>query len=132
MLGRRVPVELRIFLTAAAIVDDIGAIIVIAVFYAADLQLGYLVAAAALTGALALLNRSHVYTVSPYMLLGVALWACVHAGGVHASLAGVLLALFIPTRPPPDLNTLMVQANTIVAAEARYHPVGAACARSDP
>jgi NhaA family Na+:H+ antiporter len=121
MLGRRVPVELRIFLTAAAIVDDIGAIIVIAVFYAADLQLGYLVAAAALTGALALLNRSHVYTVSPYMLLGVALWACVHAGGVHASLAGVLLALFIPTRPPPDLNTLMVQANTIVAAEARYH-----------
>ena len=120
MMGRRVPIELRIFLTAAAIVDDIGAISVIAVFYASDLHLGFLAAAALITGALALLNRSHVYSLSPYVLLGVALWACVYAGGVHASLAGVILALFIPTRPPPDLNTLMVQANTIVAAEARH------------
>ncbi|HEX6111650.1 MAG TPA: Na+/H+ antiporter NhaA [Geminicoccaceae bacterium] len=120
MMGRRVPIELRIFLTAAAIVDDIGAITVVAVFYAGDLHLGFLAAAAASTGALALLNRSHVYSLSPYMLLGVALWACVYAGGVHASLAGVILALFIPTRPPPDLKTLMIQANTIVAAEARH------------
>jgi Na+:H+ antiporter, NhaA family len=120
MMGDRAPVELRIFLTAAAIVDDIGAIVVIAAFYAGDLHLGYLAAAAAITGALVLLNRSHVYSVSPYALLGVALWACVHAGGLHASLAGVLLALFIPTRPPPDLNTLVVQANMIVAAEARH------------
>jgi Na+:H+ antiporter, NhaA family len=120
MMGRRVPIELRIFLTAAAIVDDIGAILVIAAFYAGDLHLGYLAAAAAIAGALALLSRAHVYSLAPYMLLGVALWACVHAGGLHASLAGVLLALFIPTRPPPDLNTLMVQANTIVAAEARH------------
>jgi NhaA family Na+:H+ antiporter len=120
MLGARVPVELRIFLTAAAIVDDIGAILVVAAFYAGDLDLGYLAAAAAITVALALLNRAHVYSVAPYTLLGVALWTCVHAGGLHASLAGVLLALFIPTRPPPDLKTLMVQANTIVAAEARY------------
>ena len=120
MMGRRVPIELRIFLTAAAIVDDIGAILVIAAFYAGDLHLGYLGAAAAIAAALALLSRAHVYSLAPYMLLGVALWACVHAGGLHASLAGVLLALFIPTRPPPDLNTLMVQANTIVAAEARH------------
>jgi NhaA family Na+:H+ antiporter len=120
MMGRRVPVELRIFLTAAAIVDDIGAIIVVALFYSADLHAGYLVAAAAMTGALALLNRSHVYRVPPYALLGIALWACVHAGGLHATLAGVILALFIPTRPPPDLNALMTQASTIVAAEARH------------
>jgi Na+:H+ antiporter, NhaA family len=119
MMGRRVPVELRIFLTAAAIVDDIGAIIVVAIFYSGDLHLGYLAAAAALAGALALLNRSHVYRVPPYMLLGIALWACVHAGGLHATLAGVLLALFIPTRPPPDLEALTTQASTIVAAEAR-------------
>ena len=119
MMGSRVPVELRIFLTAAAIVDDIGAIAVVAVFYSGDLALGWLAAAALITGALALLNRSRVYRVAPYMLLGIALWACVHAGGLHATLAGVVLALFIPTRPPPDLPTLMVQADTIVAAEAR-------------
>jgi Na+:H+ antiporter, NhaA family len=119
MMGRRVPVELRIFLTAAAIVDDIGAIIVVALFYSADLHVGYLAAAAAITGALALLNGSHVYRVPPYVLLGIALWACVHAGGLHATLAGVILALFIPTRPPPDLTALMTQASTIVAAEAR-------------
>jgi Na+:H+ antiporter, NhaA family len=120
MMGRRVPVELRIFLTAAAIVDDIGAIIVVALFYSADLHADYLAAAAAITGALALLNRSHVYRVPPYMLLGIALWACVHAGGLHATLAGVILALFIPTRPPPNLKALMTQASTIVAAEARH------------
>jgi NhaA family Na+:H+ antiporter len=119
MMGERVPIALRIFLTAAAIVDDIGAIVVVALFYSGDLHLGYLAAAAALTGALALLNRSHVYRVTPYMLLGLALWTCVHAGGLHATLAGVVLALFIPTRPPPDLNALVTQANTIVMAEAR-------------
>jgi Na+:H+ antiporter, NhaA family len=119
MMGSRVPIELRIFLTAAAIVDDIGAIIVVALFYSGDLHVGYLAAAAAMTGALALLNRSHVYRVQPYVLLGVALWACVYAGGLHATLAGVILALFIPTRPPPNLKALMTQASTIVAAEAR-------------
>jgi Na+:H+ antiporter, NhaA family len=119
MMGERVPVELRIFLTAAAIVDDIGAIGVVAAFYSGDLHFGYLAAAALITAALALLNRSHVYRVTPYALLGVALWACVHEGGLHATLAGVLLALFIPTRPPPDLRTLMMQADTILAAEAR-------------
>jgi len=119
MMGARVPVELRIFLTAAAIVDDIGAIIVVALFYSGDLHLGYLAGAAALTGALALLNWSHVYRVPPYVLLGVVLWACVHAGGLHATLAGVIQALFIPTRPPADLKALMTQASTIVAAEAR-------------
>ncbi len=120
MMGRRVPIELRIFLTAAAIVDDIGAIIVVALFYSGDLNFAYLAAAAAITGALALLNRSAVYSVSVYLLLGVGLWACVHAGGLHATLAGVLLAAFIPTRPPPDFRTLAMQADTILAAEARH------------
>ncbi len=119
MMGERVPIELRIFLTAAAIVDDIGAIVVVALFYSGDLHFGYLAAAAAITVALALLNRSHVYRVSPYMLLGIALWACVFAGGLHATLAGVILALVIPTRPPPDLGALMTQASTIITAEAR-------------
>ena len=120
MMGARVPVELRIFLTAAAIVDDIGAIIVVAVFYSGDLHFGYLAAAAAITGVLALLNRSGIYRVSPYILVGVALWACVYAGGLHATLAGVILAAFIPTRPPPDYKTLAMQADTILAAEAEH------------
>ena len=75
-----------------------------AVFYSHDLHLDYLFAAAAIIVALAPLNRSHVYRVQPYVLLGIALWACVHASGLHATLAGVILALFIPTRPPPNLR----------------------------
>lgn len=119
MLGRRVPVELRIFLTAAAIVDDIGAIVVVALFYSGELHFLYLAGAVMMTGALVFLNRSGVYRVLPYMLIGVALWAYVHAGGLHATLAGVILALFIPTRPPPDLKALMMQANQIIIAESR-------------
>jgi len=120
MMGRRVPVELRIFLTAASIVDDIGAITVVAFFYSGDLHLGYLLAAGAVTVFLAFLNRSRVYRTAPYLLIGVLLWLLVHEGGLHATLTGVLLALFIPTRPPPDLNALMVQANSIIENEAEH------------
>jgi len=119
MMGRRVPVELRIFLTAVAIVDDIGAIAVVTAFYSTDLHLAYVAGAVAITGGLALLNRSGVYRLSPYVLLGVALWACIHASGLHATLAGVILALFIPTRPPANLRALTMQADTLIAAEAR-------------
>jgi NhaA family Na+:H+ antiporter len=120
MLGSRVPVELRIFLTAAAIVDDIGAIAVVALFYSHDLHAGYLVAAAAITGALALLNRLGIYRVTPYVLLGIALWATVHGGGLHSTLAGVVLAIFVPTRDPPNLRALMAQADAVLIAEARH------------
>jgi NhaA family Na+:H+ antiporter len=119
MLGSRVPVELRIFLTAAAIVDDIGAIVVVAIFYSGELNFVALAGAAALTGVLAALNASHFYRVLPYVIVGIALWACVHAGGLHATLAGVILALFIPTRPPANLRALTTQANTILLAESR-------------
>lgn len=128
VLGPRVPVELRVFLTAAAVVDDIGAILVIAFFYSADLQYEYLAAAGALTVSLALLNRARVYRLSPYILLGVALWACIHAAGLHATLAGVILALFIPTRPPPDLKALTAQANTILSADMRCDATVTRCA----
>lgn len=120
MMGARVPVALRIFLTAAAIVDDIGAIAVVAVFYSGALNLMALAGAAGITLVLALLNRARIYSVVPYALLGIALWACVHAGGLHATLAGVILAIFIPTRSPPNLKALMIQANTIIAAEAQH------------
>ena len=120
MLGPRVPVELRIFLTAASIVDDIGAIVVVALFYSGELRPEWLAGAAALAGLLALLNRSGVYRALPYMVLGVGLWICVHGGGLHATLAGVLLAFFIPTLPPPDLRTLMIQADAIMNTESRH------------
>lgn len=119
MMGRRVPVELRVFLTAAAIVDDIGAILVVAAFYTDTLQAGYLAGAAAITGLLAVLNRAAIYRPSPYVLLGIGLWVCVHGSGVHASLAGIVLALFIPTRPPPNIKTLMLQADAILSAEMK-------------
>jgi NhaA family Na+:H+ antiporter len=120
MLGRRVPVELRVFLTAAAIVDDIGAIIVVALFYTAELNAVYFGAVALIVAVLVLLNRSGVYQLTPYLLLGVVLWACVHASGLHATLAGVALAFLIPTRPPPNLRGLMAQADAILTTEARH------------
>jgi NhaA family Na+:H+ antiporter len=120
IMGSRVPVELRIFLTAAAIVDDIGAIIVVAIFYSDALDLAALSGALAAVGFLALLNRWGVYRATPYVFTGVALWACVHAGGLHATLAGVLLAAFIPTRKPPDYRSLSLQAEAILAAEASH------------
>ena len=120
MLGARVPVELRIFLTAAAIVDDIGAITVVAIFYSDSLQWSALAFALAAVGFLVFLNRAGVYRVWPYVLTGIVLWSLVHAGGLHATLAGVLLAAFIPTRPPPDYRALVAQADAILSAEARH------------
>ena len=121
-MGQRVPIELRIFLTAAAIVDDIGAILIIAVFYSSGLDWPYLGAAVLIVVALAGLNRAGIYKVTPYAILGVLLWFCIHQGGVHATLAGVLLALFIPTRPPPDFQALMAQADAIVTNETQRGP----------
>ena len=120
VMGARVPVELRIFLTAAAIVDDIGAIIVVAIFYSDALNLAALSGALVAVGFLAVLNRSGVYRVTPYVMVGVVLWACVHAGGLHATLAGVLLATFIPTRKSPDYRALVLQAEAILTAEASH------------
>lgn len=74
LLGNRVPLELRVFLTAAAVVDDIGAILVIAVFYSSEVKLEYLAAAAAVISILALLNRSRVYLLSIYLSVGILLW----------------------------------------------------------
>ena len=119
MMGKRVPIELRVFLTAAAIVDDIGAIIVVAIFYSGSLHFSYLAGAAAIVGLLALLNKGGIYRASPYVFLGIGLWVCVYSGGIHGTLAGVILAVFIPTRPPPNLRALMLQADAILTAETQ-------------
>lgn len=118
-MGQRVPIELRIFLTAAAIVDDIGAILIVALFYSKGLDFTYLGAACLVVVLLAGLNRAAIYRVTPYALLGLLLWFCIHEGGIHATLAGVLLALFIPTRPPPDYQALLAQSDAILTQETR-------------
>lgn len=105
VLGRRVPLALRIFLAAAAIVDDIGAVLVIAFVYTPSVGWLALGVAALVTIGLVLLNRSGVVHLAPYLLLGLILWVAILKSGVHATVAGVVLAFIIPARtpiPPPD------------------------------
>jgi len=101
LLGPRVPASLKVFLAALAILDDLGAVAIIAVFYAGDLSLPDLGLAAAALAALAALNRFGVSRLSPYMLVGALLWFFVLRSGVHATIAGVALALTIPLRLAP-------------------------------
>ncbi|MCA9783420.1 MAG: Na+/H+ antiporter NhaA [Candidatus Cloacimonetes bacterium] len=96
LLGPRVPAALKAFLLSIAIFDDLGAIIVIALFYTAELSMGSLAIAGAMIGGLALLNRAGVTRPVFYILLGIPLWVAVLKSGVHATLAGVVLAMFIP------------------------------------
>lgn len=98
LLGSRVPVSLKIFLTSLAIFDDIGAIIIIAVFYTANISLASLGIAAACLVVLYILNKSRIGERSPYLVVGLILWLAMLHSGVHATLAGVLLAMFIPLR----------------------------------
>ncbi len=98
LLGKRVPASLRLFLLTVAIVDDIGAVLIIAVFYTAGLKLAWLGAAAAVLAVMALMNRAGVSRPLPYLLLALVLWYCVLHSGIHATIAGVLAALTIPMR----------------------------------
>ncbi|HET6223524.1 MAG TPA: Na+/H+ antiporter NhaA, partial [Dongiaceae bacterium] len=98
LLGARVPIGLKVFLLALAIFDDLGAIIIIAVFYTSGLSTLSLLLAAVVLVAMLVLNLAGVTRVAPYALLGVVLWVCVLKSGVHATLAGVATALLIPMR----------------------------------
>jgi NhaA family Na+:H+ antiporter len=101
LLGDRVPTSLKIFLAALAIIDDLGAVIVIAIFYTADINVLALAVAAVLVGNLVILNRSGVKNIWAYLGLGVLLWIAVFLSGIHATLAGVVLALCIPLKVTP-------------------------------
>jgi len=96
LLGSRVPPALKVFLLALAIIDDLGAILIIAFFYSSGLSVSALALAAAGIALLALLNRSNVLRVWPYLLVGAIVWLCVLKSGVHATLAGVATALAVP------------------------------------
>lgn len=96
LLGKRVPLPLKIFLTALAIIDDLGAIVTIAIFYTASLNIIYLAGAAGLLVLLFILNRCKVQTIIFYIIPGVLLWYCILHSGIHATIAGVLLAFTIP------------------------------------
>ena len=96
LLGSRVPTSLKVFLTAVAIIDDLGAIVVIALFYTADLSIAMLLAAAAGAAILILLNRAWVTKIGPYVVVGIVVWLFVLKSGIHPTLAGVATALAIP------------------------------------
>lgn len=118
LLGKRVPVALKVFLLALAILDDLGAIVIIAAFYTADISLVSL--AIGIIGAAILLamNLKGVTRVAPYMIVGVIMWVCVLKSGVHATLAGVIIALAIPLRVVRNKETLP----PLVRLEAALHP----------
>lgn len=97
LLGNKVPASLKIFLAALAIVDDLGAILVIAIFYTKELHVSYLLYSGGLMVLLTMMNRLGVKNLICYLIPGVILWYCIHHSGIHATIAGVLLAFTIPT-----------------------------------
>ena len=119
LLGARVSVELRVFLTAAVIIDDLVAIGIIAAFYTEAIHTNYLIASVAVTLLLMAMNRWGIYRPLPYAVLGIVLWVCLHDAGLHATLAGVILALVTPARAPAKLHVLMAQAEAILQSETR-------------
>ena len=106
MLGRRVPTSLKVFLTALAVADDLGAVIVIALFYSGNLNVTAILAALIVFSVLILFNRLGVRILTIYSIGGVFLWMCILKSGIHASLAGVLLAISIPTWTSIDKDRL--------------------------
>ncbi len=98
LFGKRVPPSLKIFLVSLAIMDDLGAIIIIAVFYTTELSFSSLVIASVCMFILAIINSQNIAKLTPYILIGIVLWVAVLKSGVHATLAGVILAFFIPLK----------------------------------
>jgi NhaA family Na+:H+ antiporter len=120
LLGARVTVELRVFLTAAVIIDDLVAIGIIAAFYTDQIHTNYLIASVGVALLLLAMNQWGIYRPLPYAVLGIVLWVLLHEAGVHATLAGVVLALVTPALPPPKLHVLMAQADAVLQTETRY------------
>lgn len=119
LLGKRVPASLRLFLLTVAIVDDIGAVLVIAVFYTASIKLGWLLAAGAVLAVMIAINRAGAGRPWPFVLLAMVLWYCVLHSGVHATIAGVVAALTIPMRGV-DNDTMLERMEHALAPWSAY------------
>ena len=110
LLGKRVPLSLKVFLTALAIIDDLGAILIIALFYSGDLSLKYLsLMALAFFNIVSLINKFNVKKFLPYLIVGIFLWDFTHNSGIHATIAGVLLAMTIPHRKKEKDFSLLIK-----------------------
>ena len=109
LLGKRVPVSLKVFLTALAIIDDLGAIVIIAFFYSGNVQSIYLVLMLVALIILYVLNKFNIKSFLPYLIVGIFLWDFTHQSGIHATIAGVLLALTIPHDKKNSKNSLLLK-----------------------
>jgi NhaA family Na+:H+ antiporter len=116
LLRDRSPPALRVFVAALAVVDDVLSVVTLAIFYPRAFDPRWLIVSAVVVGLLAVLNRWRVYAIWPYVLVTALLWLALHQAGVHAALAGVVLALLLPTRPAPAAGPLLAQAATALAA----------------
>ena len=109
LLGSRVPLSLKVFLTALAIIDDLGAILIIAIFYSGDLNIKYLSLMLISFIVLLLLNKFNIKKFLPYLIVGILLWDFTHNSGIHATIAGVLLAMTIPHRKKEKDFSLLIK-----------------------
>jgi NhaA family Na+:H+ antiporter len=131
LLAGRVPRALITFLVALAIVDDLGAVIVIAAFYTETLSMGWLVTAAILFGFLLVLNFAGIRKITPYFIIAVFLWYALFESGVHATLAGVLGAFSIPARPKYDPSRFSAQVKESIAQFDASHVPGQSIMTND-
>ncbi len=117
LLGKRVPSSLKVFVSALAVADDLGAIVVIALFYSSGLNPEAFVYAGIVFALLIVLNRFRIYSRAPYFILGIFLWYFVHESGLHATLAGILLAAIIPARKSANVADIAAQTSAIMKRE---------------
>ena len=109
LLGKRVPISLKIFLTALAIIDDLGAIVIIAFFYSGNIQITYLILMAIALIVLLVFNKFNIKIFLPYLIIGILLWDFTHQSGIHATISGVLLALLIPHDVKDQSKSLLLK-----------------------
>ena len=115
LLGRRVPLSLKVFLTALAIIDDLGAIVIIALFYSGDLSIKYLSLMLLAFIILLVINKFNVKKFLPYLVVGLFLWDFTHNSGIHATIAGVLLAMTIPHRKKENDFSLLLKVEHAIS-----------------